>query len=149
MLFIQSLSRGHSASPPLTGIALLAQLRGHHRNNRSTTRCRKCRLERGGTRSRRGCSLTIEFEGRETQAAESWRLGCWQQHPSIKNSGDFCVSLTITEFAMVAGQPVSKAFLCEGTRNAVNPWINLQAKTSIIFQYESLILAQNERWRQA
>jgi hypothetical protein len=38
---------------------------------------------------------------------------------------------------------------CEGARYADILEVNLQAKPVLNFQSESLILAQNERWRQA
>ena len=95
-------------------------------------------------------SLTSEFEERETQAAESWRIqGVAQASCRIEQT------LAILRFShhhmrSDSGQLECSALECEGARYAEIPWINLQAKTRIeTFNSESLILAQNERWRQA
>ena len=64
-------------------------------------------------------------------------------------------TLTILRFKAITMMRASRGnsnalrVKCEGARYA-DPWINLQAKSqNQIFQSESLILAQNERWRQA
>ena len=89
------------------------------------------------------------IEERETQAAESWRTRRARKRSNgrSKNSGDLCVS-SHHHGAQAQGN-LSRGVLCEGARYAEIPWINLQAKPESSFQLESLILAQNERWRQA
>ena len=97
------------------------------------------------------CSLTIEFEGRETQAAESWRI---QRRCESDVEDQQKETLAILRFyshhqvQCIRGN-LSVVHECEGARYAVILEVNLQAKPVLNFQSESLILAQNERWRQA
>ncbi len=64
-------------------------------------------------------SLTTESEGRETQAAESWRV-----RPSARAHGGPNETLAISAFQAITndasrlGQPKFGAFMCEGARYA-------------------------------
>src|SRR5215470_13719676 len=88
------------------------------------------------------------IEERETQATESWRILRARTCPGgRRDSGDLCVS-AITTVHPGSGNRAGCA-LCEGARYAEIPWSDLQANQNRNFQLESLILAQNERWRQA
>ena len=96
------------------------------------------------------CSLTIEFEGRETQAAESWRIR--RRHASgVEDQKETLAILCFYshhQVQCIRGN-LGVVHECEGARYAVILEVNLQAKPVLNFQSESLILAQNERWRQA
>jgi hypothetical protein len=90
------------------------------------------------------------IEGRETQAAEFLAgLGfVLSMAVTLNRLWRYCVS-AITKMRRFRGNLRPGRVECEGARYA-DPWINLQAKNqNQIFQSESLILAQNERWRQA
>ena len=93
------------------------------------------------------CSLKIEFEGRETQTAESWRI-YGRKVVGRTDSGELCVSYTITVMFTLGNRGGHYSVKVPVTQKI--PWINFQAKIqNQYFQLESLILAQNERWRQA
>ena len=65
------------------------------------------------------CSLTIEFEGRETQAAESWRIFClpYGRRDRNKTLTKSVFSKAITIY-VGAGAIRGRQYLCEGTRYA-------------------------------
>jgi hypothetical protein len=92
------------------------------------------------------CSLTIEFEGRETQTAGSWRISVARSgsQETLENSAFQAITVML-----VSGNR-SKHHSVKVPVTQKIPWINFQAKNqNQNFQLESLILAQNERWRQA
>jgi hypothetical protein len=89
------------------------------------------------------------FEERETQAAESWRIrgrarARWRIEQTLAISAFQAITMRI-RFGVTQARcncvkvPVTQRFL----------GLNLQANQNRNFQLESLILAQNERWRQA
>ena len=121
-------------------------------------------LARLGGCSRRLCAVSVKadatvaglvvdvlfdklIEERETQAAESWRI---LRHESAVGSKELWRSLRFSHHQDVgdSGQPEKHASKCEGARYAENLGDTSKPPESN-FQLESLILAQNERWRQA
>ena len=90
------------------------------------------------------------FEERETQAAESWRIIFW--YPRVSGF-DHNRTLTMLCFIPSIGK-LSRGNLAKYI-NVKDPVIQILGLNSIQvaqnqnFQLESLILAQNERWRQA
>jgi hypothetical protein len=75
--------------------------------------------------------LTIEFEGRETQAAESWRIrGVAQAASGSKKTLAILRFKAITK-CIAFGETRVLCVECEGARYAESLKLNLQAKTSI------------------
>ena len=90
-----------------------------------------------------GGSLTLLFEERETQAAESWRT----KVPSGRGRRDSgAIAFSITDGV----RRQRRASRVSGTRIVTTRSGLLRVKVQNQYsQPESLILAQNERWRQA
>jgi hypothetical protein len=90
------------------------------------------------------------FEERETQAAESWRIQRAYQRPMDRNETLAISAFQPSPWRVEHGATRVGCVACEGARYAEDPWRDsFQADQNQNFQLESLILAQNERWRQA
>jgi hypothetical protein len=138
----------HAASPPTMGIALsitITVLAGSPGRANVVSKAGLTRLARVAVC---GCSLKIEFEGRETQAAEFW-LECDQQWSCSMRLWRSLRFIYHHQRAQALGQPGSKCVDVRGPVNVEFLGYSIQVVQKSHFQFESLILAQNERWRQA
>jgi hypothetical protein len=126
MLFKRSSLAGNTASPPLQGIQP-SKLCGSKPGTSGwglVVSKQPADSRRAGWCSRI-CSLTIEFEGRETQTAESWRI-CDRKIADRRDSGELCVSIPIT-VKFVSGNRSGNHVVKVPVTQMI-PWINFQAK---------------------
>ena len=96
------------------------------------------------------CSLTIELkEGKRRRRSPGGSGGVTRvAFRIIERLWRYCVSKPSPKCNAFGATRVW-CVECEGARYADILEVNLQAKPVLNFQSESLILAQNERWRQA
>jgi hypothetical protein len=132
MLFKRTSLAGITASPPSQGILTLETLWFQT----GTSGWGLVVSEKAGGKTPAGllfamwhfCSLTIEFEGRETQTAGSWRV-CDRKIVDRNRLWLLCVSYTITVMFVSGNWSGYHSVKVPVTQNT---WINLQAKKSRI-----------------
>jgi hypothetical protein len=92
------------------------------------------------------------IEGRETQAAESWRVSGLSSDRlgTERDSGESAFQAITTMAVFVRFRLRGSVIECEGARYAEILGVKSPSRPeSKSLKSESLILAQNERWRQA